>query len=338
MPPSTPSLVRRLILLAAVWSTAVLAASAILLGLLFEQAALRRFDQGLSDLTDSLAAAAQPDRAGGVAVRDLGDLKTRRVYSGRYWQVSRVRDEAGSVVLARSRSLWDTELPLSPETLRQHEVRTSGALSYAAAGPGGQRLRIRATRLILPGADGPVIVLAAEDRRPVDADVRRFFAATAAVFGLLALGLVAAVVIQVRLGLRPLFALSQEISDLRAGRADGLAGRYPAELTPLADQLNALVRHNRDSLERQRAHVGNLAHALKTPLTVLSTASTRDAQDLAALVAAQTHVIRTQVAHQRRRARAAARHPGAGVSTPVAEAVDDLVRTLGRLHLDKGVV
>lgn len=338
MAPSTPSLVRRLVLLAAVWSTAVLAASAILLGLLFEQAALRRFDQGLSDLTDSLAAAAQTDRAGGVAVRDLGDLRTRRVYSGRYWQVSRVRDEAGSLVLARSRSLWDTELPLSPETLRQLEVRTSGALSYAAAGPGGQRLRIRATRLVLPGADGPVIVLAAEDRRPVDADVRRFFAATAAVFGLLALGLVAAVVIQVRLGLRPLFALSQEISDLRAGRADELAGRYPAELTPLADQLNALVRHNRDSLERQRAHVGNLAHALKTPLTVLSTASTRDAQGLAALVAAQTQVMRTQVDHHLRRARAAARHPGAGVATPVAEAVDDLVRTLGRLHQDRGVV
>lgn len=338
MAPSTPSLVRRLILLAAVWSTAVLAASAILLGLLFEQAALRRFDQGLSDLTDSVAAAAQPDRAGGVAVRDLGDLKTRRVYSGRYWQVSRVGEGTRSAVLARSRSLWDTELPLPQETVRQLEVRTSGALSYAAGGPGGQRLRIRATRLVLPGADGPVIILAAEDRRGVDVDVRRFFAATAAVFGLLALGLVAAVVIQVRLGLRPLFALSQEIADLRAGRSDGLAGRYPAELTPLADQLNALVRHNRNSLERQRAHVGNLAHALKTPLTVLSTASTQDPQGLAALVVAQTQVMRTQVDHHLRRARAAAHHPGAGVATPLAEAIDDLARTLGRLHQDAGRV
>ncbi|MFM8375462.1 MAG: sensor histidine kinase, partial [Phenylobacterium sp.] len=211
-----PSLVRRLILLAGVWSLAVLLASAILLGLLFEQAALRRFDQGLSDLTDSLAAAAAPEPAPGAgpAIRDLGDLKTSRAYSGRYWQVSRPRPGAAAVVLARSRSLWDTELVLPDRIVAALEARPSGAVSYAAPGPAGQRLRIRATRLILPGEPGPVIVLAAEDRRPVDADIRGFFVAAASVFGLLALGLVVAVVIQVRLGLRPLFALSQELADL----------------------------------------------------------------------------------------------------------------------------
>lgn len=199
-----PSLVRRLVLLASVWSLAVLIASAVLLGLLFEQAALRRFDQGLADLTDSLAAAAQPEANGGLAVRDLGDLRTRRAYSGRYWQVSRVTPGGAPAVLARSRSLWDVELGLPRDLAGRLEARPSGAVSFAAPGPEGQKLRVRATRLVLPGDVGPVIVLAAEDRRPVDADVRGFFVATAAVFGLLALGLIAAVVIQVRLGLRPL--------------------------------------------------------------------------------------------------------------------------------------
>jgi signal transduction histidine kinase len=198
---------------------------------------------------------------------------------------------------------------------------------------------VRATRLVLPGAAGPVLVLAAEDRRPVDAEIRRFFAATAAVFVLLALGLIVAVVVQVRLGLRPLFALSQEIADLRSGRADQLGGAYPSELTPLADQLNALVRHNRESLERQRAHVGNLAHALKTPLAVLSAAagSESDKGALADLVTQQAGVMQTQVDHHLRRARAAARLPGAGAVTPVAEVLDDLARTLMRLHREADV-
>ncbi|MCA3711936.1 MAG: sensor histidine kinase [Phenylobacterium sp.] len=334
---AAPSLVRRLVLLAAVWSTGVLAASAILLGLLFEQAALRRFDWGLADLTDSLAASALPDPAGGVRVRDPGDLRTRRVYSGRYWQVSRTGPEGRVDVLARSRSLWDTELALPADLAGTLDARPSGTLSFEAPGPEGQKLRVRATRLVLPGDAAPVIILAAEDRRPVDAEVRRFFAATAAVFVLLALGLIAAVVVQVRLGLRPLFALSQEIADLRSGRADQLGGAYPSELTPLADQLNALVRHNRESLERQRAHVGNLAHALKTPLAVLSAAAGSERGDLADLVTQQAGVMQTQVDHHLRRARAAARLPGAGAVTPVAEVLDDLTRTLMRLHREAGI-
>lgn len=334
---SAPSLVRRLVLLAAVWSTGVLVASAILLGLLFEQAALRRFDQGLADLTDSLAAAALPDPAAGARVPDLGDLRTRRVYSGRYWQVSRATQEGPPVVLARSRSLWDLELMLPAALPGTLEARPGEAVSYAAPGPGGQRLRVRATRLILPGAPEPVIVLAAEDRRPVDSEVRRFFAATAAVFVLLALGLIIAVVVQVRLGLRPLFALSQEVADLRSGRAEALGGAYPAELTPLTDQVNALVRHNRESLERQRAHVGNLAHALKTPLAVLSAAAGAGTGDLAGLVTRQTAAMQTQVDHHLRRARAAASLPGAGAATSVAEVLDDLARTLMRLHQEAEV-
>lgn len=335
-----PSLVRRLILLAGVWSLAVLLASAVLLGLLFEQAGLRRFDQGLSDLTDSLAAAAAPEPAPGAgpAIRDLGDLKTSRAYSGRYWQVSRPRPGAAAVVLARSRSLWDTELVLPDRIVAALEARLSGAVSYAAPGPAGQRLRIRATRLILPGEPGPVIVLAAEDRRPVDADIQGFFVAAAAVFGLLALGLVVAVVIQVRLGLRPLFALSQELADLRAGRAEGLKGGYPRELTPLADQITALTRHNQVTLERQRSHVGNLAHALKTPLAVLSAAAAREPGGLSGLVTQQSAAMQRQVDHHLRRARAAAGGgPCAGHATPVAEVLDDLVRTLSRLHQDAGL-
>ena len=331
-----PSLVRRLVLLAAVGLTAVLAAATLLLGLLFEQAALRRFDQGLADLTDSLAAAAQPAAGEALTVRDLGDLRTLRVYSGRYWQVLRPRPGGVGAVLARSRSLWDLELSTPADLARRLEARPAGTVSYEVPGPSGQKLRVRATRLVLPGDPAAVIVLAAEDRRPVDADVRGFFAATSVVFVLLAAGLVAAVVVQVRLGLRPLFALSNEVADLRSGRAESLLTAYPRELRPLADQLNALMRHNRETLERQRAHVGNLAHALKTPLAVLTTAASRERGALADMVSQQAGVMVRQVDHHLRRARAAARHAGAGQSTGVATVLDEIARTLGRLYAGKG--
>ena len=335
-PSPGPSLVRRLVLLAAVGLTAVLAAATLLLGLLFEQAALRRFDQGLADLTDSLAAAAQPAASEALTVRDLGDLRTLRVYSGRYWQVLRPRTGGVGTVLARSRSLWDLELSIPAGLAQRLEAQPAGTVSYEVPGPSGQKLRVRATRLVLPGDPAPVIVLAAEDRRPVDADVWGFFTATSVVFVLLAAGLVAAVVIQVRLGLRPLFALSDEVADLRSGRAESLLRTYPRELRPLADQLNALMRHNRDTLERQRAHVGNLAHALKTPLAVLTTAASRETGVLADMVSQQAGVMVRQVDHHLRRARAAARHAGAGQSTGVAAVLDEIARTLGRLYAGKG--
>ena len=115
----------------------------------------------------------------------------------------------------------------------------------------------------------PVIFLAAEDRSPIDSDVRAFVAWTAAAFALLGAGLIAAVVIQVRVGLRPLFELQREVAAVRRGAADRVAGAYPTELTPLAEELNALMAHNQEVVERQRTHVGNLAHALKTPISVI---------------------------------------------------------------------
>ena len=82
--------------------------------------------------------------------------------------------------------------------------------------------------------------------------------------------LIAGVMLQVRVGLEPLFQLRREVAAVRTGKTDRVAGDYPAELAPLASELNALVAHNQDVVERQRTHVGNLAHALKTPLSVMA--------------------------------------------------------------------
>ncbi|MCI3133721.1 ATP-binding protein [Phenylobacterium aquaticum] len=179
--------------------------------------------------------------------------------------------------------------------------------------------------------------MAAEDRTPVDNDIRSFVAATAVVFLLLGAGLVAAVVIQVRVGLNPLFALRREVAQIRRGQAERVVRDYPSELTPLAEELNALMAHNQEVVERQRTHVGNLAHALKTPLSVMLTEAVQQPGPLSEVVTRQSEAMRRQVDHHLRRARAAARTQGSGERTGVAEVLDELSRTLERIFQDKGV-
>lgn len=332
-----PSLVRRLVLLAAGWTFAVFAVSAIVLTLLFQQAALRRFDQGLSELIDNLLAGTTISDQGQVLAPALTDLRALRVYSGKYWQIAEPAPGGSWRILVRSRSLWDAELK-APEDLTARLAGTPGEpLRYSTRGPLGEPLRAMASRATLPGRDAPVIFMAAEDRSPIDNDIRNFITATAVAFVLLAIGMLAAVVIQVRVGLHPLFALRREVAQVRRGKAERLSRSYPDELAPLAQELNALMAHNQEVVERQRTHVGNLAHALKTPLSVMLAEAAQTKGPLAEVVGRQAEAMRAQVDHHLRRARAAARNQGPGERTPVDEVLDELSRTLERIFQDKGV-
>jgi signal transduction histidine kinase len=331
------SLVRRLVLLAAGWSLAVLLVSAIVLAFLFQQAALRRFDQSLSELIDNLLAATTIGDDSVPIAPALTDERALRAYSGKYWQISEPTRDGQARALVRSRSLWDSELRIPAAVVAKLNAKPGPPVAYDAHGPLGEPLRTLASEAQLPGRAAPVIFVAAEDRTPVDRDVRGFMAATATAFVLLGAGLTAAVVIQVRVGLRPLFALRREIAEVRRGRAERLERSYPSELTPLADELNALMIHNQEVVERQRTHVGNLAHALKTPLSVMVTEAAQRPGPLGEVVTRQAEVMRQQVDHHLRRARAAARTQALGERTGVAEVLDELARTLERIFHDKGV-
>ena len=331
-----PSLARRLVLLALGWSLAALVLSAVLLALLFQQAALRRFDLTLSDLIDNLTAGATVDQ-GQVYAPVLTDERALRAYSGRYWEIAERGADRKIHAIVRSRSLWDSELHPPPELVQQLAANPGQPATFSTRGPLGEPLRALARQASYPGRPAPVIFMAAEDRSPIDRDVRDFVAWTAGAFLLLGAGLVAAIVIQVRVGLRPLFLLQREVGDVRRGKAERIAGEFPIELTPLAEELNALMAHNQEVVERQRTHVGNLAHALKTPISVMLTEADQRPGPLADVVTRQTEAMRQQVDHHLRRARAAARTQGQGERTDVSEVLDELARTLTRIFADKGV-
>ncbi len=332
-----PSLVRRLIWLAAAWSLLALAVTGVLLTATFQQAALRRFELGLADVTQGLLAGSTVDN-GQVLAPPLTDARALRAYSGRYWQIAEHVRGGDMRPLVRSRSLFDQELDAPQSVLATIAADPGTPVYYDVSGPMRQPLRAMALQVTLPGRAAPVILMSAEDRSPIDAEAGRFGLLTAAALVVLGVGIIAAVFIQVRVGLRPLFDLQREVAEVRKGKADALAGDYPVELEPLAVELNALVAHNQEVVERQRTHVGNLAHALKTPLSVMLTEASQRPSPLAEVVAHQAELMRGQVDHHLRRARAAARSQSLGERTLVDPVLEELAHTLEQIFRDKGVV
>src|SRR5690606_9772184 len=155
-----PSLVRRLIILAAGWSLLVLLVTAVVLGLLFQQAALRRFDYGLTELVDNLVAGATIDETGQVVAPALTDLRALRAYSGKYWQLAEPTPDGGWVPVVRSRSLWDADLKAPIGLVQRLNARPGRPVRYNIQGPLGEPLRAMAIQARLPGRDLPVIFMA----------------------------------------------------------------------------------------------------------------------------------------------------------------------------------
>ncbi len=332
------SLTRRLILSATVWSLGALLITGVALTAFFRTASMSRLEESLSNQAFALYGDAEVDAEGALKPPTRVDPRTLRVYSGLYWQVSEVEsDGAFSEAPTRSASLFDGRLPGPPGGVAALRTRSNDPLFYDARGPDGRPLRAAALMARLPRANSPLVFIVAEDRGALDEDARRFEITTLATLAALGAALILAVLVQVRFGLRPLFAMEREIADVRVGRRPRLGDRYPHELQPLADELNALLDTNQQTVERQRMHVGNLAHALKTPLSVMLTEAEAHPGPLGEVVTRQASTMREQVEHHLRRARAAATAGGKGERTAVALVLDELAVTLERIYEDKGV-
>jgi signal transduction histidine kinase len=349
-PRHPPSLVRRLVVMHAVLSAAVLIAGGFALSAFFAQRSTAAFDDRLSQDVIDLVTGTSVDETGGVAAPTLTDQRTLDVYSGKYWEIAAPAGN-GLKPIARSRSLWDApDIALPPGGTAALAASRGKPIFYNGVGPAPtnappaagasireEPVRIAAEEVGISGVPEPVIFFVAEDRSPINSNIRTFETSVGLALLVLLAMLIAGVVLQVRVGLRPLFQLRREVADVRTGKTDRVAGDYPAELAPLASELNALVAHNQEVIERQRTHVGNLAHALKTPLSVMAAESEARPGPLAEVVSRQADVMRQQVDHHLRRARASARQQGGGERTEVAPVLEELSLTLERIFRDKGV-
>ncbi|MCZ0737003.1 ATP-binding protein [Phreatobacter sp. AB_2022a] len=327
-----PSLARRLFVLALTFAVVLLTITGLVLAQVNRDAVERGFDRRLGVyvkllIADVAGAADDPQIQIGA---NLGEPLFELPQSGWYWQVTRV--DGGRSDVRASRSLFEGRLPsLGPGPIPEGPTRSREGY---VAGPTGQRLRA-VERTIELGEDGEFVVMVAGDADEITGAVSQFNLTLVVTLVLLGIGMVVAALLQVRVGLTPLKRLVGGLSAIRTGEREHLEGTFPAEIAPLAREVNALIDTNKEIVERARTHVGNLAHALKTPISVIQNEAAGRADPLALKVGEQVGIMRDQVNHHLERARVAARVQVATTTVPVAEVVGGLARTMEKIHRDR---
>jgi signal transduction histidine kinase len=330
------SLAFRLFTTAAAWTLLVLPIAGVIIYGLYREDVQASFDGQLQKLVnaitvDSMGTGDTPATAPANLYEPLFEV----THSGWYWQITPL-DEPNVPRLV-SPSLATATLPSPAKNGIAPDV--SGARWMTAPGPKDQPLRlVEVIDTLGHEPDKPrysIIVAGPQDW--LDHLVANFRYRLTTALALAGLGLVAVTLFQVRFGLLPLRQIERGLAGIRSGSATTLEGDLPAEIEPLQTELNALIRSNQDIVDRARTQVGNLAHALKTPLAVITNEARGDKTGLGAKVAEQAQLMSEQVKHYLDRARMAARVNVIGRMTPVAPVVAPLVRTLERIHQDKGV-
>src|SRR5690349_18270764 len=328
------SLAIRLFFSASAWVVVILAITGVALSSVYRAAAERAFDRRLNlYLRTLIAEVATPDEPPDRQFQSLGEPLFELPLSGWYWQITRIDSEKPDV--RASRSLWDKKLPKLTDT--GIDLSAAGTRVAYVDGPEGQSLRM-VERPVDLGADGKFLVGVAGDASEISDETRSFDYYLGGTFTALGIVLLLTTIFQVRFGLAPLNRISESIADIRSGRAERLEGQFPFEIAPLARETNALIDANREIVERARTHVGNLAHALKTPLSVMVNEATARGGDLLAVkVLQQADIMRDQVARHLERARLAARLTVVGNVTEVLPVVSALARTMEKIYLDRGI-
>jgi signal transduction histidine kinase len=328
------SLALRLFLSATAWIVIILAGMGLVLSSLYQDTVERSFDRRLDVYLRTLVSdLATPEDPNEKFPQSLGEPMFELPLSGWYWQVT--RGDRNPPEVRTSRSLWDAKLPQLDDN--NSTQSPTGTRQGYIQGPEEQKLRILERPIDL-GDDGRFVVAVAGDAVEIDDEVRSFDRALFLTFAILSIGLLLTTMFQVRFGLAPLARISQSLKAIRAGTSERLEGEFPVEIAPLARETNALLDSNREIVERARTHVGNLAHALKTPLSVLvNEATARGSDPLAVKVREQAEVMRDQVTRHLERARIAARATMIGTATDVPPVVTALARTMEKIHRDKAV-
>src|SRR6202007_2809458 len=288
------SLANRLFLSATAWVVVILLITGIVLSSVYRSATERAFDRRLNlYLRTLIAEVATPDEPPDRQFQLLGEPLFELPLSGWYWQI--MRTDTDKADLRASRSLWDKKLPKLED--RGIDLSAAGIRVGYVDGPEGQNLRM-VERPVDLGSDGKFLVSVAGDASEIFDETRSFDYYLGGTFTALGIVLLLTTIFQVRFGLAPLTRISDAIADIRSGRTERLEGNFPVEIAPLARETNALIDANREIVERARTHVGNLAHAIKTPLSVIvNEASSHAADPFATKVLEQADVMRDQVAH-----------------------------------------
>ena len=310
--------------IAALWISVLLIGGGVALDRVLSDAITRNFDDGMNYVLTAMIAASEIGPDGEVLFnRELADQRFLEPNSGLYYQISAKGREDW-----RSRSLWDRALK-APAEHNDRQLHVYNSKQFP-----GEDLRIMERTVVLPGSDTHWLFMVAQARSGLDAQIKTLRSTLFKSFALLALGLFVLATLQTIYGLRPLRKVRLEIIRMRAGEKSRVTEPMPAEVLPMVEELNALLAHNERQAEEARTHAGNLAHALKTPLTVIMNAATAKAPDLGDAVIREATTMRRQVDHHLARARAVGRRGAAQSRADVWKSLGAVERAVQRLYPD----
>jgi len=327
--PRKRSLWFRLLSFSAVWTLFALIFGGYLLSLTFKETIEDNFDERLTGLLENLIGISSSNGDNRITFyRTMADSRFDQPYSGWYWQVSTPKQQQDQGVF-RSRSLWD-------QSLKIDFSKSATRIRFSMiTGPENQQLRMAEKDIVFPGS--PVIFRfsVAIDRSEIRAHFKRFDNILIYSLGALGFGLIALSFLQVYLGLKPLGNIRHSLSRIRTGETAHLPEDFPTEIQPLVDEMNALLDHNNQIVDRSRTQVGNLAHALKTPLAVIMNEAELHQGQLSDVVQRQSEIMRRQLAHYLRRARVAANIKTITSRTEVMAVLTNICRVMARIHKNR---
>lgn len=318
----TGSLSRRMIIIAAGWITLLLIAGGLALDRVLVNAVSDNFDDQMEYVLTAMIASSEIGPDGEVRLnRPLGDQRFLEPNSGLYWQIS-----GRNKMPFPSRSLWDRTLRVDfSHTDSEPHFRNSSEFA-------GEPLRIVERAIVLPDSQTRWIFMVAQSRESLDAQITELRTVLATAFAVLAFGLIIMAALQTFYGLWPLRDVRREIAAMRSGKQRRIQEVLPDEVMPMVNELNALLDHNEKQAEEARRHAGNLAHALKTPLTVIMNSATAQAPDLTETVIREATTMRRQVDHHLARARAVGRRGHSHSRAEVWQSLESVERAVGRLY------
>ncbi|WP_242149256.1 MULTISPECIES: ATP-binding protein [unclassified Sphingomonas] len=318
---TTGSLSRRMIGVAAAWILLLLCGGGYALDRVLTGAVTKNFDDQLEYVLNAQIVSSEIADGEVIFNRAAADQRFLEPYSGLYWQVSAKGHEPFG-----SRSLWDRRLAYggTHEDLSVHV--------YDSAQFPDEKLRIVERDVQIPGSPVKWRFQVAQSRAGLNAQIKVLRSTLLKSFALLGFGLIVMAALQTFYGLWPLRKVREEIARMRAGKARQIERAMPIEVAPMVEELNALIEHNEKQAEEARRHAGNLAHALKTPLTVIMNAATAQADDLGETVVREARTMRRQVDHHLARARAVGRRGSAHSRADVWPSLESVERAVARLY------
>ena len=330
------SLMLRLFGGTALWIAIALGLTTFALDGLFKDQATRQFEQQLQSYLYQIVASLELDAQGNPIIPNTGgDPRFNRPESGLYWQIN---DNNGATLL-KSRSLWDTKLNVANDRLLKDEIHF-----HSLTGPAEQRLLIAEHNLVLPDPSNKQLrVIVGSETKELARAIETWQHSLGLFVGILFVSLVVAAIAQVAFGLQPLRQLQQSLKKLREGDNARIMGKFPTELKPLIDDFNAVIDANGKIIERARSQAGDLAHSIKTPISVMINAlqaeKTRSGHDpaLVASLEEQLQQLQQQVQWRLKRARIAANAGVPHSRTPVNVALEQLARVMQKVYAEKSI-